>query len=94
MLNPIKRVFKPQVQVRSVNLGIAEEPVTPPSAECEVIEYDSVTGWEQWKDSVFMQDFEDSILTAPAPLSLDGVPANQDPFDMVDPFAHIGKNSA
>jgi hypothetical protein len=72
MHNPIKRFFKPNVPVRSVDLAALTGNTPVQSAKCEVIEYDSATGMEQWNDSVFMRDFEDFVLTAPAPLTLAG----------------------
>lgn len=68
MHNPIKRLYKPNVPSRTVSLSIAIEGNTVESAVCEVIEYDGVMGMEQWDDSIFLRDFEDSVLTAPAPL--------------------------
>jgi hypothetical protein len=62
MPNPIKRLYKPNVASRTVNLNTDENITPSPSAECEVTEYDNVTGMEQWSDSVFMQDFEDSVV--------------------------------
>ena len=68
MLNPIKRLYKPDVPSLAINLGVGSDNGPAPSAVCEVTEYDSVTGMEQWNDSMFMQDFEDSVLTMPADL--------------------------
>ena len=68
MNNPIKRLFKPQFPSRFINLNASSDRLPPPSATCEVIEFDSATGMEQWNDSVFIQDFEDSTLSAPASL--------------------------
>jgi hypothetical protein len=69
MHNPIKRLYKPNVPSRIVSLSIASASHTVESAVCEVIEYDVVMGMEQWDDSIFLRDFEDSVLTAPAPLA-------------------------
>lgn len=93
MLNPIKRLYKPKLPSRTVSVSIAD-PAVLQSATCEVIEYDSVAGIEQWNDSVFIQDFEDSVLTAPVPPYVDSKPANQNKFDVLDPFSSVGKNSA
>ena len=92
--NPITRLFKPKLATRSVNLNTSSESLPLPSATCEVIEYDSTTGMEQWNDSVFMQDFEDSTLTAPAPLFVESPPANPPPVDMIDIFSNVGNKSA
>lgn len=94
MRNPIQRLYKPKVASRSVNLSVVTDDAPVPSAACEVTEYDSVTGMEQWDDSVFMQDFEDSVLTAPAPIYLDSRPANQQTLGNFDLFLGAGKNSA
>ena len=94
MLNPIKRLYKPNVASRSVNLSVVPDDAPVPSAAWEVTEYDSVTGMEQWNDSVFLQDFEDSVLTAPAPLYVDSKPANHQLYGDFDPFLGVGKNSA
>ena len=93
MLNPIKRLYKPNVASRSVNLSVVPDDAPVPSAACEVTEYDSITGMEQWNASVFLQDFEDSVLTAPAPIYMDSKPANQQNFGDLDPFASVGKHS-
>lgn len=94
MLNPIKRLYKPNVPSRAVSLSIVDDNTPVPNADCEVTEYDSETGLEQWNDSVFLQDFEDSVLTAPAALFEESKPANQHSFDLPDPFTTVGKNSA
>lgn len=60
MNNSITRLFKPKVDARVVDLNAESDGVHLPSATCEVIEYDITTGIEQWNDSVFLQDFEDS----------------------------------
>jgi len=86
MPNPIKRLYKPNVPSRAVNLSVTADNTPAPSAVCEVTEYDSVTGMEQWNDSVFMQDFEEFVVTVPATLHVDSKPSNQASFDMLDPF--------
>jgi hypothetical protein len=91
--NPIKRLYKPNVPSRTVDLNADANGTPGPSAECEVTEYDSETGMEQWNDSVFMQDFEDSVVTVPAALHEDSKPAIQSPVDMLPPFTSDGKNS-
>lgn len=94
MLNPIKRQYKPTLQSSTVSLSVTESGADLISAACEVIEYDSVAGMEQWNDSVFIQEIEHLILTAPAPLYVDSKPANQTTFSTLDPFSSVGKNSA
>ena len=94
MLNPIKRLYKPHVISRSVNLGVVPDGATAPSAACEVTEYDCISGMEQWNESVFLRDFEAAVLTVPAPLYVDSQPANHQTFDDFDPFASVGKPSA
>jgi len=34
--------------------------------DCEVTEFEEDEGWKQWQDSVFIQDFEDSVLASAA----------------------------
>jgi hypothetical protein len=70
MNNPVIRFFKPKISVRLVDLAVSPGTMPVQSAKCEVVEYDSPTGMQQWNDSVFMRDFEDFILEAPAPLTL------------------------
>ena len=65
MLNPIKRLYKPNVPSRIVCLSIDSESQKAEGAVCEVIEYDSVVGMAQWEDSLFVQDFEDSVINTP-----------------------------
>ena len=94
MLNPIRRIYKPKVPVRVVSLSIVLDRDRLPSALCEVTEYDVATGMQQWNDSVYIQDFEDSVLTAPAPLYVVSDSANQTTSEAYDPFEKIGKHSA
>lgn len=94
MFNPIRRLYKPNVPSRAIDLSAGSDNAPVPSAVCEVTEYDSVTGMEQWNDSVFMQDFEDSVLTAPAALYTESNPTNPPAVDLMDPFAHIARNRA
>ena len=43
----------------------------PPVPGCDVIEYDEPTGQQEWSDSLFVQDFTDSVLaTTPATLDI------------------------
>ena len=67
-----KQLDKQPAQPREVKLSIADQTAKPPTSECEVIEFDAEEGWQQWQDSVFVQDFEDSVLSAPAPLFDEG----------------------
>jgi hypothetical protein len=47
----------------------AEEHSTSQVPGCEVIEFDELSGQQKWLDSVFVQDFTDSVLaTTPVPL--------------------------
>jgi len=94
MLNPIKRIYKPSVPVRVVSLSVVIDRDPLPSALCEVIEYDNVTGMQQWNDSIYIQDFEDSVLTAPAPLYVASESTNYSTIEIVDPFAKVGNHSA
>lgn len=51
--------------------GAADTPedVVPAVRGCEVIEYDELTGEQEWSDTLLVQDFTDSVLsTTPAPL--------------------------
>ena len=75
MNNPIIRQVSAGT-LRRVHLSIraADEPVA--GADCEVTELDGEEGWKRWQDSVFVQDFEDSVLSAPAPLFDDLKPSN------------------
>ena len=62
----------PEVVRLEINLpDQANELVRPPmKADCEVIEFDPESGDAAWKDSVYVQDFTDSVLqTLPAPLT-------------------------
>ena len=44
----------------------------PAIAGFEVTEYDELTGQKEWNDSLFVQDFTDSVLaTNPAPLDFE-----------------------
>ena len=57
---------------REVNLSGQAVDIDPPNlaADCEVIEYDPESGDAAWQDSMYVQDFTDSVLqTIPAPLS-------------------------
>lgn len=51
--------------VRKVRLNSPEwdDDVAQPRTECEVVEYDAENGQAQWDDSVFVQDFTDSVLS-------------------------------
>lgn len=68
MSHSTDRPHKPETHARELNLSIQNEAAPPTDAECEVIEFEGEEGWQQWRDSVFVQDFEESVLTAPAPL--------------------------
>jgi hypothetical protein len=59
-------------QPREVKLSISDQNAKSSHSECEVTEFDAEEGWQQWQDSVFVQDFEDSVLSAPAPLFDEG----------------------
>jgi hypothetical protein len=63
---------KPPSQPREVKLSIADQTAKSQQSECEVTEFDGEEGWQKWQDSVFVQDFEDSVLSAPAPLFDEG----------------------
>jgi hypothetical protein len=51
---------------RTVNLSLATFEVPEGKEDCEITEYDDVTGWKKWQDSVFVQEFEDSVILAMA----------------------------
>lgn len=52
--------------------GDAAKDAAPPVPGCEVVEYDEPTGQQEWSDSLFVQDFTDSVLaTTPAALDID-----------------------
>jgi hypothetical protein len=53
---------------RTFNLVITGNDTELIYQNCVVTEFDVDTGWEKWDDSVFIQDFEDSIDTVPANL--------------------------
>jgi hypothetical protein len=54
--------------LRHLNLSIPEPDTPAPVTDCEVVEWDGEAGWQRWQDSLFVQDFEDSVLSAPSPL--------------------------
>lgn len=96
MIQPIKRIYKPNIP-QTVDLGITNNFQAAPPTQCEVTEYDSVLGMEKWKDSVFVQDFADSVVTIPTTLMMDCTPASQtlfDPLDALDPFSSVSKHSS
>ncbi|WP_342619196.1 hypothetical protein [Rhodoferax sp. GW822-FHT02A01] len=68
MNHSIDKPLKPETHLRVLNLSIQNEEAPSPNPECEVIEFEGEEGWQHWRDSVFVQDFEESVLTAPAPL--------------------------
>ena len=86
MHNPIRRFFKPECTTRTIDLHIGAEADSKPSAACEVTEFDALLGWEQWNDSIFVQDFEDSVLTQPIPLFVESQPSQAQVADMLAPF--------
>ena len=94
MKNPIKRLYKPSFASREVNLVIAENASEAFSANCIVTEFDGVEGWEQWSDSVFLRDFEDSIVTEPSPLIMEDWRINESPIEFYDPFLSVKYKSA
>jgi hypothetical protein len=65
----------PAAALRQLNLSIHLSDEMTPGTECEVVELQGEEGCQRWQDSVFVQDFEDSMLTAPTPLSEDFKPA-------------------
>jgi hypothetical protein len=74
MKNPIIRRVN-SGEMRQLNLSISDADAPAPGTECEVCELVGEEGWQRWQDSVFVRDFEDSVLTAPAPLCFDGKPS-------------------
>jgi hypothetical protein len=63
-----KHVDKPRSASATEGMDGATE-IVPAVPGCEVIEYDELTGQREWSDSLFVQDFTDSMLaTKPAPL--------------------------
>jgi hypothetical protein len=66
------RRYKP---TRSVDLYIAVDANggIAVSGQCLVTELYGEEGWAQWRDSVFMRDFEDWAISPPAPVA-----ANED----------------
>lgn len=92
MQNPVKRIFKLKVP-QPVNLSLATGSATVPDAAYEVTEYDHVAGMEQWKDSGFVQDFEGSVVNIPGTLFEGSKPETEQSFDMLDPFASVGRKS-
>ena len=85
MNNPFNWLNKPKVNPHLVDLNagnIVEAPSQ--SAKCEVVEYDMETGLEKWDDCVFVQDFEDSTITAPASLFADQSPVGHRSTDLLD----------
>jgi len=78
MLNSLKRsFFKPKVDAKPVTMTVSEHPeedeLVPQAAkpvDCEVTEFDDERGWNEWEDSVFVQDFEMQVEdTKPMPLN-------------------------
>jgi hypothetical protein len=95
MDNLVKSFFKPKALVRSVDLASPGGTMPVQSAKCEVVEYDNITGMEQWNDSIFMQDFEDFVLTMPAPLTLtsrDELPQQMSP-DLIEIRDFLGRQT-
>lgn len=92
MNNPIRRVYKPTIKSRHVNLSMPDAVSVSFSANCVVTEYEGVEGWEQWSDTVFVQDFEASILTAPVPLQMEAAPAIAAANAPFEPFMGSGWN--
>jgi hypothetical protein len=94
MKNSIKRIFKPQVLPVAVHVKITRDEESSASIpDCEVKEFEGQEGWAAWEDSLFVQDFEDSLITAPAPLYVDSQPASDAQDDLLDPFGFVSKNS-
>jgi hypothetical protein len=59
----------PEVDSPAAKPCLAAPNTVPQVPGCEVIEYDEPTGQQEWSDSLFVQDFTDSVLaTNPAPL--------------------------
>ena len=49
-----------------------DKAAAPAILGCEVTEYDALTGQREWNDSVFVQEFTDSVLgTTPMPLDFE-----------------------
>lgn len=94
MFNPIKRLYKPQVATRTVSLSVDPVQSAPATLDCEVVEYDRVTGMEQWNDIVFKYDFQDIVVTIPGTLFEETRPAKQASVESLDPYKSVGKNSA
>lgn len=55
---PIKRQFVPRKKTVAT-LALPEEgkPVEPGSVDAEVVELQGDDGWQQWQDSVFVDEF-------------------------------------
>lgn len=52
---------------RALNLAVETDEMPSANGACEITEYDDEAGWQQWQDSVFIQEFQDSVINAPAP---------------------------
>jgi hypothetical protein len=67
MNNSIVRRVHPGA-LRQLHLSIRSADDAMPNTDCEVTELEGEEGWQRWQDSVFVRDFEDSVLSAPVPL--------------------------
>jgi hypothetical protein len=76
MKNPIIRQVK-LGELRQLNLSISLPNDLLPSADCEVTELDGDEGWKRWQDSIFVRDFEESVLSEPTPLDDDLTPSEK-----------------
>jgi hypothetical protein len=93
MQNSIKRIFKPQATQVAVQVKITRDEVQPGSVpDCEVKEFEGLDGWKAWEDSLFVQDFEDSLITAPAPLYVDSKPGSDSQKELLAPFGYATKS--
>jgi hypothetical protein len=95
MKNSIKRIFKPRVTPVAVGVKITrDEGQSAAMPDCEVKEFVGLEGWKAWEDSLFVQDFEDSLVTAPAPLFVDSKPASDPQHELLAPFGFASKISS
>lgn len=69
-MNPENKIGHAPTAWPADETSCAQVDIAPSMPGCEVIEYDELSGQQEWSDSVFVQDFTDSVLaTNPAPLS-------------------------
>lgn len=67
---PIKRVFVPRTrQGATIALPAASGDLPPTGVDAEIVEFQGDDGWQQWQDSVMVEEFtNDALQTVPGAL--------------------------